>query len=129
MYLLDTHVWIWAIHNDPRLSAKHKALLLESLGRNIFVSAISCWEIAKLVSLNRIKLDRSISDWFKVALEESQIELVPITPEIAIESNMLPGVFHRDPADAIIVATARKMNLTLLTNDRRIREYEHVQTI
>ena len=87
MHLLDTHVWIWAIHGDPKLSAKHREILSKAEGKEIFVSTISCWEVSKLVSLNRIKLNRPISDWFKVALDESEIRLARITPEIAIESN------------------------------------------
>jgi len=127
--LLDTHVWIWAAHNDSRLNSKHRSLIENAEGKDIFVSAMSCWEVAKLVSLRRITLNHPIDAWFRAALMEPRVQIAPITPEVAIESNSLPQPFHRDPADCIIVATARIQGLTLLTNDRSILEYPNVKTI
>jgi PIN domain nuclease of toxin-antitoxin system len=129
MHLLDTHVWIWSIHNDSCLSASHRSILSNVNADEVFVSAISCWEVSKLVSLGRLNLNKPIEEWFKAALEESGIRVAPLTPEIALESNQLPKPFHRDPADTIIVATARKLGLKLLTNDKRILEYAHVETV
>lgn len=70
-----------------------------------------------------------MAEWFAGALEASGIRLLPLTPQIAIEANHLPGEFHRDPADCIITATARIHGATLLTVDRRILAYPYVQTI
>ncbi len=87
---------------------------------DIAISAISCWEITKLVSQGRLTLHRPMPEWFAGALEGSGVRLLPLTPAIAIESNHLPGTFHRDPADCIIVATAHMHGARLLTIDRRI---------
>jgi PIN domain nuclease of toxin-antitoxin system len=126
--LLDTHVWIWTVHNDKRLLPSHRELIQTADQENgVFVSAISCWEITKLVQLHRITLNRPIDDWFRSALDDAGIHLIALTPEIAIESTHLPGNFHRDPSDEIIVATARVQGLTLLTMDRKIQKYPHVK--
>lgn len=90
---------------------------------------ISCCEVAKLVELDRLKLDRSVQAWISQAVANPEIRMMDLTPQIAVASTQLPGRFHRDPADQIIVATARMYELELLTLDRRIREYEHVRTI
>ena len=95
----------------------------------IGVSVISCWEIAKLVEYGRLELPCPLEEWFEQALSYPGIHLLPLTPEIAIESTRLPGEFHRDPADQIIVATARVYNCPLVTSDERILNYPHVTTI
>ena len=94
----------------------------------IGVSAISVWEIAKLVEYRRLKLPCSIDKWFKQALNYPGISILELTPEIAVESTRLPGEFHRDPADQIIVATARIYNCPLVTSDNKILSYSHVAT-
>ncbi|RMI12730.1 MAG: type II toxin-antitoxin system VapC family toxin [Calditrichaeota bacterium] len=93
------------------------------------MSAISCWEIAKLVEYGRLELPCSLKEWFDQALSYPGIYLLPLTPEIAIESTQLPGNFHRDPADQIIVATARVYDCPLITSDKKILSYPHVETI
>ncbi len=90
---------------------------------------MSCWEIAKLAERGRLGLACSIEEWMEQALAYPGIELLPLTPQIAIESTTLPGNFHRDPADQIIVATARIHDLALLTVDRLILDYPHVRTL
>ncbi len=129
MIIIDTHIWIWWVHGDDRLSDNQ----LESLWINerdtIGVSAISCWEISKLVEYNRIELPGSLQDWFEQALMYPGVNLVELTPEIAIESTRLPGILHRDPADQIIIASAKIKNCQLLTSDRKILDYPHVDTI
>jgi PIN domain nuclease of toxin-antitoxin system len=92
------------------------------------VSAISCWEIAKLVEHDRLALPLPVEEWLTTALSYPGIELVPITPRIAVESTQLPGDFHNDPSDQLIVATARVLNCVLLTADHKIRRYTHVAT-
>ena len=129
MLLLDTHVWVWSVHNDTRLSPAHRRLLEHTKSVDIGVSAISCWEIAKLVSLQRLVLNRPLDEWFNNAIESSGIRLFELTAKISVEANRLPGVFHRDPADCIIVATARVHGLKLLTVDRKILDFSYIETI
>jgi PIN domain nuclease of toxin-antitoxin system len=95
----------------------------------IGVSAISLWEIAKLVENGRLELPISLEKWFAQALNYPGVQIIELTPEIAAESTRLPGEFHRDPADQIIVATARVMKCKLVTSDEKILNYSHVKTI
>jgi PIN domain nuclease of toxin-antitoxin system len=124
--VLDTHIWIWWVHGDDRLRGKHREILQQNEGSGLGVSVISCWEIAKLVECGRLVLPCPVLDWFDTGLSYPGIELLDLTPEIAAESAALPGEFHRDPADQIIVATARVHNRPLLTADRKILDYTHV---
>ncbi len=93
------------------------------------VSAISCWEVAKLVELDRLQLTLPVLQWLERALTHSGVRLLELTPRIAVESTELPGKFHRDPADQILVATARVLSIPLLTADRKILEYPYVETL
>lgn len=93
------------------------------------MSAISCWEVAKLVEYGRLTLSCPIAEWFDQALAYPGIQLLPLTPRIAVESTQLPGTFHRDPADQIIVATARVYDCPLLTTDDKILHYPHVKLL
>ena len=127
MIVLDTHIWIWWVHGDARLRGKRLEILQQNEGSGLGVSVISCWEIAKLVECGRLVLPYPVLDWFDTGLSYPGIELLDLTPEIAAESAALPGEFHRDPADQIIVATARVHNRPLLTADRKILDYTHVQ--
>ena len=129
MIALDTHTWVqWTI--DPeRLSESQRQAIEEHEDDLIGVSAISCWEIAKLCEYGRLELPVGLREWFRLALGYPGIALLPLTPEIAIESTTLPGDFHRDPSDQIIVATARVHGCALVTADRKIVNYPHVQTI
>lgn len=129
MILLDTHIWVWWVHDAPELSGNYRDIIEANEGEVLGVSAFSCWELAKLVELKRIELPCSIDDWLDAALIYPGVHLFGLTPQIAIESTRLPGQFHRDPADQIIVATARVHNLPLLTADERILSYPHVRTL
>lgn len=93
------------------------------------VSAISCWEVAKLVEYGRLELPSPVGEWFDKALSYPGVRLLELTPKIAAESTQLPGDFHRAPADQIIVATARIHACPLVTSDERILVYPHVETI
>jgi PIN domain nuclease of toxin-antitoxin system len=122
--LLDTHVWLWLVGGveplkRPVLSAVEGAA---RLGR-IRVSAISVWEVAMLEVRGRIRLSKDCLAWVQEALSAPGTSLVPLTPDIAVESSRLPGEFHGDPADRILVATARLLGATLLTRDERILAY------
>lgn len=128
MIVLDTHVWVWWVQGDSRLLRAAAERIEQEEASGIGVSAISCWEIAKLVEHNRLALPLPVEEWLTTALSYPGIELVPITPRIAVESTQLPGDFHHDPADQLIVATARVLNCVLLTADQKIRHYPHVTT-
>ncbi len=129
MIVLDTHIWVWWVDGSPQLPPRHKQLIQDHEQSGLGVSAISCWEVAKLVELGRLGLDGSIEMWMGQAIAYPGIERLALTPQIAIESTKLPGDFHRDPADQIIVATARVHDVPLLTMDRLILDYPHVRTL
>lgn len=129
MIVLDTHIWVWWVHGDERLTSSQLEVIESNEGGEIGISAISLWEIAKLVENNRLELPVSLEKWFKQALSYPGIRIIELTPEIATESTRLPGDFHKDPADQIIVATARVMKCMLVTSDERILDYPHVKTI
>jgi PIN domain nuclease of toxin-antitoxin system len=90
---------------------------------------IFCWEVAKLIELKRISFEIDVHDWINQALSYPGIQLIEFSPRIAVESTKLPGEFHRDPADQIIVATARVHDCPLLTMDQKILDYKHVKFI
>ncbi|HZH29865.1 MAG TPA: type II toxin-antitoxin system VapC family toxin [Pyrinomonadaceae bacterium] len=117
MIILDTHIWVWWVHGDARLGEKQVEWLEENEAGELGISVISCWEVAKLVEYGRLVLPCSVADWLDQALAYPGIRLLDLTPRIALESTQLPAVFHRDPADQIIVATARVYNCPLLTVD------------
>ncbi len=129
MILLDTHAWVWWVHDDEQLTANQLDAIQTNETDTIGVSAISCWEIAKLVERGRLELPVPLEKWFEQALSYPGIRILELTPEIAIESTRLPGEFHRDPADQIIVATARVHDCPLVTADERILDYPSVKTI
>jgi len=129
MIVLDTHIWIWWLHDTSLLTKSQKEVINENESNIIGISAISCWEIAKLVEYGRLELPFPISEWFKQAFRYPGLQLYDLTPEVAIESTQLPGDFHRDPADQIIVATTRLNDCPLITSDENILNYPHVTTI
>src|SRR2546421_4395150 len=109
MILLDTHIWFWWVYN-PDLLTRSQRSFFETTKDALGVSIISLWEIALLQSKGRIELPKKIDLWFDLALEESGIQVIDLSRPIIIGSNNLPGKFHRDPADRIIVATSRITN-------------------
>ena len=127
MIVLDTHIWVWWVHGDSALPAATHTLLTSSEQIGIGVSAISCWEVAKLVERGRLTLPCPVLDWIQQALSYPGVRLIELTPSICVESTQLPGTFHRDPADQIIVATARVLDVPLVTEDGKIRAYPHVR--
>jgi PIN domain nuclease of toxin-antitoxin system len=104
--VLDTHIWIWWVHGHSALSASQKAVSEKNEEAGLGISVISCWEMAKLVEIKRLVLPCPTLDWLNQALAYPGVRLLELSPEIAAESASLPGSFHRDPADQIIVATA-----------------------
>lgn len=123
--ILDTHVWFWLVNGDERLKKKLVFSRLEDAAErmNLLVPAICVWEIAMLEAKNRVSFATGCLKWVKEALSAPGIQLLPLTPEIAAESTRLPGSFHGDPADRLLVASARFMNADLVTADKRIHAY------
>jgi len=129
MILLDTHTWIWSHSATKLLSDDVKILIKQTQTDQRAIASISIWEFAMMVTKGRINVKIDPKRWLNNAIGKSGLQVIELTPEIAMESCNLPGGFHKDPADQIIVATARTHNLTLLTKDRKIIEYPHVKAI
>ncbi len=129
MILLDTHIWVWWVDDSQQLRDRQRQIIQGNVQSGLGVSAISCWEVAKLVEYGRLELACAVEEWMEQAMAYPGMQLLELTPQIAIESTKLPGSFHRDPADQIIVATARVYDISLLTADRRILQYQHVRTL
>lgn len=97
-------------------------------GYQLRISAISCWELAKLVEKGRIGFSIPTLAWMQRSMQEYHIGLLDLTPEIAVESTLIRGI-HADPADQIIAATSRIMGMPLVTSDKRLRQLQSVETI
>lgn len=121
IYLLDTHILLWWHERPTRLSTEARRVISKAGARSpLLVSEISLWEVATLVELQRVRLSMGLGTWLQRATAAPLVERVGITPEIAAEVAVLPASFHRDPADRLLVATARHLGATLVTDDARI---------
>ena len=129
MIVLDTHTWVWWVMDVPRLAPAHRRVIEANEAAGPGVSVVSCWEVAMLAARNRLALPLPVEAWLDIALTYPGVRLLDLTLRIAVESARLPGNFHRDPADQIIVATARVLGCALVTVDPRVLDYPHVQTI
>lgn len=130
MIVLDTHTIVWWVTGDAALSKKAKSVIdLEQDGGEIIISAISAWEITMLVEKDRLVLSMDVSSWLATVAEIERVSFLPVDVEIANKSVVLPGEFHKDPADRMIVATARKLAVPVVTKDEKIQSYPHVKTI
>jgi len=125
MLLLDTHVWIWVAEGIPEKMPAAAMQHIDDAARRggLYVSVISVWEIGMLAAKGRIRLSKPVRRWVKEALEAPGLRLLPLEPDIALDCNDLPGDFHPDPADRILVASARYLDVPLITHDRRVISY------
>lgn len=122
--LLDTHAAIWITEDRPLASAAVAALdAAYQAGSLVLVSAITAWEVGLLVARNRIRLVAKPEHWFQRLLAIPGIRLAELSPDILIASSFLPGEPPRDPADRILLATARDVGATLITRDRLLLRY------
>ncbi len=129
-YLLDTHAWIWWNMHPQKLSVKVRSLISKPKQyEELLLSAISPWEFSKLIEKKQIGLSCEPEEWLNKALDMPKLRLVPLSYILAYRSTVLPQPFHGDPADQIIVATAREENATVLTSNKNIRQYQHVRTL
>lgn len=123
--LLDTHVLVWLLQGSEQLGPMSRALI-GSAARGeagVLLAAISLWEVAMLVAKSRLQLDRDVSDWLRSALALPGLRVAPLDAELAVASSRLPGKMHGDPADRMIVATARQHGAVLVTQDRALLGY------
>ena len=128
--LLDTHAWVWWVTEDRRLSAVARRAIERSQAKDdLSLSLISVWEVAKKVEKAQLVLDRPVDQWLELALAWPGLHLVELTRPILVESCKLPSPFHGDPADQLIVATARDRDAAIITKDERIRAYAHVRSV
>lgn len=129
-YVLDTHVWIWWHMEPEKLSAKVRAIISNPRSyAELLLSAISIWEFCKLIEKGRLVISCDPEAWMKQAVAMPKFRVVPLTPTIAYRSTILPQPIHSDPADQIILATAREESAALLSADRRLLEYPQVKSI
>jgi PIN domain nuclease of toxin-antitoxin system len=105
--VIDTHVWVWWVQGDKRLRPSQLGHLTAHEPTGLGVSVMSCWEVARLAADGKITLPVPIDDWVRDALAYPGVRILDMTPAIVIESTRLPDPFHKDPADRILVATAR----------------------
>jgi PIN domain nuclease of toxin-antitoxin system len=132
-YLLDTHAWIWSVLDHPRLSRRARAALNavppeETIG----IAAISLKEASWHLARGRIVVDEKYGPWplwLRAAASSPLVQVLPLTVDVAIESEHLGEPFPPDPADRLIVATARVHGLTLITPDRPIRKSGAANTL
>jgi PIN domain nuclease of toxin-antitoxin system len=121
---LDTHIWLWLVLGTGKLSEPARTAIVSavSLGE-LRISVITVWEVAMLASRNRLSLGKPTVRWVEDAIAASAVTIEPLSPGIAVDSCELPDAFHADPADRMIVATARITGARLMTQDRKILEY------
>jgi PIN domain nuclease of toxin-antitoxin system len=128
-FVLDTHVLLWWFEQGSLSAAHRRVIRRANAARPLWVSDITLWEIAMLSELGRIRLQLPLRDWLDRATAAPLVMRHGISPAVAAEVASLPSTFHRDPADRIIVATARVLGATLLTADRRIVAAKLVPTL
>jgi len=124
--LIDTHIWIWLSFGTPGVfsPAMQKRLDLSDRANPLHVSFISAWEVAMLGAKGRLNLEMPTVAWIEQSLSHPAMRLLALDdPAVAVESNELPGDFHSDPADRLLVATARIGGFTLVTRDQKILDY------
>lgn len=125
MLLLDTHIWVWELQGrEQRVTpVARESIRTASEISGVYVSMISLWEVAMAVGKGRLHIATDPLTWLHRATAEPGMRIVPLTPEIVVDSTRLPGKPHGDPADQILVATARHLGATLVTCDAKIIAY------
>ena len=126
--ILDTCALIWSIAEPDRLSRAAQAVLTSD-DTEVWVSPISCAEVACAVNRGRIKLDRHWRTWFRQYIELNEWEIFEIDLVTIEEAYSLPEPFHRDPVDRIVVASARRLDCPIVTADKKLIDYPHIETI
>lgn len=126
--LLDTHVWMWSQEAPEELGEKTRAVLLRE-SSEVLVSAVSALEIARMVAIGKVILAKELREWIREGLRSLGANSLVVDHEVAAESYRIPQPFHRDPADRMLVASARLHDCVLLSADRLILDYPHVRSM
>lgn len=130
MILLDTHAWVWWVSAPEKLSEHARTRIEEAAGSGeVFVSSISAWEVAMLVSKGRLDLTLEVDDWIARSEAVPYFHFLPVDNRIAVRSVNLPPPLHPDPADRIVAATALALGAEVVTRDRRLRDYPPLSTL
>ena len=130
MILLDTHAWVWWATEDRRLSrTAARAIDKAQAAAALAISLISVWEVAKKVQKGQFVLDRPLDAWLDAATLRPGLQMLELTRPVLVGSCQLPPPFHGDPADQLIVATARAKEAQVVSKDDRIRSYPHVRSL
>jgi PIN domain nuclease of toxin-antitoxin system len=131
MIVIDTHILVWWVSGSDALSTAAQKAINRTLSSNgeVLISSMSAWEIAMLVDKGRLVLSMDVESWLDEVSQIDGVRFMPVDNETGVKSTALPGDFHKDPADRMIVATARKLAAPLVTADKKILQYEHVNTI
>jgi PIN domain nuclease of toxin-antitoxin system len=128
--VLDTHAWVWWLDDPGRLPRRARRAVAQAADdRAIYVSSISAWEVAQLAARDRLRFTMAAGDWVGHSEALPFLHFVPVDNAIALRSVGLPEPFHKDPADRIVVATAIILGASIVTSDRRMIEYPHIETI
>lgn len=130
MIVLDTHALVWWVNGSSSLSkAALQAIESGLRGDGVVASSISAWEIAMLVATGKLEFSMDVSHWLDLAGEVEGFRFIPVDNVVAVRSVTLPGEFHADPADRMIVALARELGAPLVSADGKITRYPHVKSI
>jgi PIN domain nuclease of toxin-antitoxin system len=128
--LLDTHAWVWWLAEPERLTKPaHQAIQRNLASGSVGISTFSTWELALLVQRKRLQLSIDLVEWIAETERIKNVTFYPVNNHIALQSVNLPGSFHPDPADRILVATARHLGATMITGDAKILDYPHVKSL
>ena len=130
MIVLDTHAWIWWLTAPEKLKPKTLKLIERNLSHsNVRVSSISVWETAMLVPRGRLNFEIDFPSWLNTAIAVPGVKFHPVDNAVAYQAVNLPGTFHADPADRMIVATALGLDATLISGDQKIQDYSYVKVV
>lgn len=127
--LLDTHVWIWLVTDEKKLSSKALKVINGKKGDILYISMMSVWEVSKLHEKGKIKFDRPIYKWINGALEYPKLSVIDLSNDICMQSCDLQIKEIVDPIDQLIIATAMEEKLKLVTADEKIRKYSNIKCI
>lgn len=126
--LLDTHVWFWVQDDPGKLGPTCRVALLR-MDNELFVSAVSTMELARLTAQGRLDVGKDLLRWTEDGMRACGAVGLALDHACAIEAYRLPGSLHRDPADRLLIAQARLHNLRLVTADEQILRYPHVRHV
>ena len=121
-------MWVWALEEPEKIGSKARSIL-QDLDNVRLLSAISALEIARLIYFGKLHFSRPLSDWLHASMRALMATAIDLTPAVAVEAYSLPGQLHQDPADRILVASARLSSAILVTADKRLLNYKHVRTL